>query len=53
MSKRLLAALVIIVVVVIAGMVVTVKRSLNAGALARDPDASVPRTAQPPAKKPD
>ncbi len=51
MSKRVLIALVAIVLVVIAGMVVTMKRSMKAGALNREPDAVVP--AKPaPAQKP-
>jgi hypothetical protein len=51
MSKRILAALVVIVLIVVAGMVVTMKRSMKAGAASRDPDATMP--AKPaPAKKP-
>ncbi|HEX7606920.1 MAG TPA: hypothetical protein VF348_09440 [Usitatibacter sp.] len=49
MSKRMLIALVVIVLVIIGGMVMTMKRSLQAGA-ARDPDATVPRLAPPPSR---
>ncbi len=47
MSKRVLAALVVIVLIVIAGMVITMKRSMKAGALNREPDAAVPAKTAP------
>jgi hypothetical protein len=43
--------LAVVVIVVVAGMVVTMKRSMKAGALNREPDAVVPAKA-PPAQKP-
>ena len=52
MSKRVLIALAIIVMIMVAGMVVTMKRSLKAGAASRDPDVSAPRKTQPPVQKP-
>ena len=51
MSKRMLIAIVAIVLIVVGGMVLTMKRSMKAGALNREPDATVP--AKPaPAQKP-
>lgn len=51
MSNRVLVAIVIIVLIVVAGMVVSMKRSLQAGAASREPDATAPRN-PPPAQKP-
>jgi hypothetical protein len=48
MSPRVLIAIAVIVIIIVTGMVVTVKRSLTAGAMARDPDVSTPR--EPPKK---
>lgn len=50
MSKKIIAALVVIVLIVVGGMVLTMKRSLKAGA-ARDPDATVPRAPVPKPKE--
>jgi hypothetical protein len=52
MPKRALIALVIIVIVIVAGMVLTMKRSMQAGAVARDPDATVTTKPAPPPRKP-
>ena len=49
MSKRVLIALVVIVLIIVGGMVMTMKRSIQAGA-ARDPDATVPRPAPTPSR---
>jgi hypothetical protein len=46
MSKRVLVAIAVIVLIVIVGMVMSVKRSLKAGA-GREPDATVPATPAP------
>jgi hypothetical protein len=46
MSKRVLIAIAVIVLIIVVGMVMTVKRSLKGAAL-RDPDATVPRSADP------
>ena len=51
MSKRVLVAIAIIVMIVVAGMVVTMKRSMKAGAANRDPDVTMP-SKPPPAQKP-
>ena len=48
MSKRVLIALAVIVVIIVVGMVMTMKRSLKAGAMSRDPDVTTPRPAAPP-----
>lgn len=50
MSRRMLIAIAVIVVIIVVGMVTTMKRAFRADALARDPDASAPRGAPPPAR---
>jgi hypothetical protein len=52
MSKRVLMVIAVIVMIVVAGLVVTMKRALKAGAEARDPDVAAPRITPPPASKP-
>ena len=51
MSGKVLIAIVVIVLIVVAGMVVSMKRSLQAGAANRDADVAAPRNPAP-AQKP-
>jgi len=51
-SRRVLIAIAVIIVIIVTGMVITMKRAFRADALARDPDASVPKRAAPQPRQP-
>lgn len=50
MSRNLLIALAVVVVIIAVGMIVSMRKTMETGGMARDPDATPPKT-QPAPKK--